>query len=80
MKITPKKGYILASNFELPKKNTGILIIENKSEFKGHMKVESDGLYSKGSIILPHPYKPKIPVDDNLFLIDEDDILAIVEV
>ncbi len=80
MKISPKKGYILASNYELPKEKKGILILEDNTPNK-YMIVETDGeIYSHLDIIFPSPYKPKIQIDDNLFLIAEEDILASVDV
>jgi hypothetical protein len=80
MKVTPKKGYILASNFEVPKEKKGILLLKEESSHKGHMKVESMGvLYQEGQIVLPHPYKPKLQLEENLYLLDEDDIVATVE-
>jgi len=80
MKISPKKGYILASNYVMPKEKKGILILEEDNVPNKYMIVQSDGeIYSNLEIIFPSPYKPKIQVDDNLFLIDEDDVLASVE-
>lgn len=79
MKITPKKGYILASNYEFPIEKKGILILEDNSQ-KGYMIVQSNGeIYSHLEIIFPSPYKPKILVDENLYLIDELDVLASVQ-
>jgi hypothetical protein len=81
MKITPKQGYVLASNFKLPIEKKGLLILKYPEECKGYMKIESPGVsYEVGQIVLPHQYKPKLLVGENLYLIEECDIIAVVEV
>jgi len=80
MNIIPKQGYVLASNYELPQEKKGLLILKYPEECKGHMKIESQGvLYKEGQIVLPHPYKSKLQVGENLFLIEENDIIATVQ-
>ena len=80
MKISPKKGYILAANYEFPKEKKGILILEEDNMPYKYMIVLIGGdNYLQHEIIFVSPYKPKIQVDENLFLIDEDDVLASVE-
>jgi hypothetical protein len=78
MKITPKRGYILVSNQDIePEKREGILILPGEDEKKTYLRVESDGdFYFKDQCVLALPFKTKMQIDKNLFLIAEEDIVA----
>lgn len=78
MKITPKKGYVLVSDQEIiQEKKVGILIIPDEDKKRTYLRLESDGEnYKIGQCVFAQPYKNKMQIEDNLFLIAEEDILA----
>lgn len=81
MKVTPKKGFILVSNQDIVKeKKAGTIIMVNEEKNRTYLRVESDGeFYKTGECVLAHPFKAKLQVEDNLFIIPEEDVIAILE-
>ncbi|MEN6512240.1 MAG: hypothetical protein ABFD00_10490 [Chloroherpetonaceae bacterium] len=81
MKITPRKGFILVSNQDIvEEKKIGSLIIPNEENKKTYLRVESDGeIYKIGECIFTQPFKTKMEIEDNLFLISEEDVVATFE-
>jgi len=80
MKIIPKNGYILVSHFEIDEqKKSNVLILPGDEKKKIYLKVEADcESYSKGQLLIGSQYNVKVPVGENLFLMDEKDIIASV--
>lgn len=79
MKITPRKGFVLVSNQDMPEeeKKEGLLIIPKEDKKRTYLRVESDGeFYYSGQCVLAQPFKSKMQIDENLFLIAEEDIVA----
>ena len=78
MKVTPRKGYVLVSNQDIvEEKKAGSLIIAGEDNKKTYLRVESDGEeYRTGQCVFAHPYKTKMQIDENLYLIAEEDVLA----
>lgn len=78
MKINPRNGYVLVSNQDIvEEKKAGILIIPGEDKKKTYLRVESDGVfYTTGQCVFAQPFKSKMQIDENLFLINEDDIVA----
>lgn len=78
MKVIPKTGYILVSEQELAEeKKPGALILLDEEKKKTYLRVESDGeLYFINDCVLSLPFKTKMLIKDNLFLIAEEDIVA----
>lgn len=81
MNIIPKKGYVLVSNQELiQERKPGALILLNEEKNKTYLKVESDGeFYTHGQNVFAQPFKTKMQIHENLFLIAEEDIVASFE-
>lgn len=78
MKISPRNGYILVSNQDIiEEKKSGSIILPGEEKKKTYLKVESDGIYyTTGQCVFAQPFKTKMQIDENLFLISEDDIVA----
>ncbi len=77
MKITPRVGYVLVSNQELENKKNSSIILPGDEKKRTYLRVESDGkLYDKGDCVFAQPFKSKMQIEDNLFLIAEEDIVA----
>jgi len=78
MKITPRKGYVLVSNQDIvEEKKAGSLIIAGEDNKKTYLLVESDGEeYKTGQCVFAHPYKTKMQIDENLYIVAEEDIIA----
>lgn len=78
MKITPRKGYVLVSNQDIvEEKKAGSLIIAGEDNKKTYLRVESDGeLFKTGDCVFAHPYKTKMQIDENLYIVAEEDIIA----
>lgn len=78
MKITPKKGYVLVSNQDIvEEKKAGILIIPGEEKKKTYLRIETDGEhYIRGECVFAQPFKTKMQIEENLFLIAEEDIVA----
>lgn len=81
MKITPRKGFILVSNQDIEEeKKTGVLILPGEDEKKTYLRVESNGdHYLIGQCVFALPFKTKMQIEKNLFLICEEDIVASFE-
>lgn len=79
MDIKPKDGYILISNYEAPIKKTSVLILD-APKYKQYYKVmQSDMQYKQDDIVIIRPFCEKVQVDENLYLLKTDDILAVVD-
>jgi co-chaperonin GroES (HSP10) len=78
MKITPKKGFVLVSNQEIETQTkTGMIIIPGQEKKRTYLQLESDGEhYKKGDKVLITPYKSKMEIEENLFVIAEEDIMV----
>ncbi len=78
MKITPREGYVLVSNQDIvEEKSVGVIILPGEEKKKTYLRVESDGqFYDKGECVFAQPFKSKMQIEENLFLIAEDDIVA----
>lgn len=78
MNITPRKGFVLVSNQDIiEEKKVGALIMPTQEKKKTYLRIESDGeFYFKGQCVFAQPFKSKMEIEDNLFLIAEDDIVA----
>jgi hypothetical protein len=78
MKITPKRGYILVSNNDIiEERKATTILLPGEDKKKTYLKVESDGQeYKIGQCVFAQPFKSKMQIEDNLFLIAEDDIVA----
>lgn len=78
MDILPRSGYVLVSNHDIvEEKKAGTIIIPGEDKKKTYLKVESDGeFYKKGACVFAHPFKTKMQLEENLFLISEEDIVA----
>jgi len=77
MKITPRKGYVLVSNQEIENKKSSSIILPGEEKKRTYLRVESDGeLYHEGECVFAQPFKSKMQIEDNLFLIAEEDIVA----
>ena len=78
MKITPKKGFVLVSHQEIvEQKKSGLLLLPGSEKKKIYLRLESDGeQYKTGDCVLANPYKTKMEIEDNLYLIEENEILA----
>lgn len=78
MKITPRKGYVLVSNQDVQEeKRVGVIILTNEEKKKTYLRVESDGeFYHTGDCVFSQPFKTKMQIEENLFLIAEEDIVA----
>ena len=78
MKITPRKGFVLVSDQSIvEEKKAGSIIISTEEKKKTYLRVESDGeFYLRGQCVFAQPFKTKMQIDDNLFLIAEEDIVA----
>lgn len=78
MKITPKKGYVLVSKQEIvPEKKQGAILLIDEEKRKIYMRLESDGeLYHNGDCVFTQPFSTKMEIEDNLFLMEEKDIVA----
>lgn len=81
MKVLPKKGLVLVSQHQVPEKKKGGLLLPGTAKKKTYMKVESQGeLYQIGDCVIAPSHKIKMEVEDNLFLIEEIELLATVEI
>lgn len=78
MKINPRNGYILVSNQDIvEERKPGSLILTTEEKKKTYLRVESDGVhYITGQCVFAQPFKTKMQIDENLYLISEDDIVA----
>ncbi len=78
MKITPRKGFVLVSNQDIvQEKKAGVLILTTEEKKKTYLRVESDGeSYKQGQCVFAQPFKTKFQIEENLFLISEEDIVA----
>lgn len=77
MKITPRKGYVLVSNQEIENKKTTAIILPGDEKKRAYLRVESEGEdYHEGDCVFAQPFKSKMQIEDNLFLIAEEDIVA----
>ncbi len=77
MKITPKAGYVLVSNQELETKKSSSIILPGDEKKRTYLRVESKGVdYTTGQCVFAQPFKTKMQIEDNLFLIAEEDIVA----
>lgn len=79
MKIIPKKGYILVSdqNIDQDEERAGKIILTLEKKKKTYLRVESEGqTYKKGECVFAQPFKTKMQIEDNLYLIAEEDIVA----
>lgn len=77
MKITPRRGFVLVSNQDMPEEKKGSLIITGQEKKRTYLKVESNGEnYSIGQCVFAQPFKTKMQIEENLFLISEEDIVA----
>lgn len=78
MKIIPREGFVLVSHQNIEKeKKQGCIILPENDEKKTYLRLESDGkYYAKGDCVFLQPFKTKMQIDENLFLIDENDIVA----
>lgn len=80
MKITPKKGYVLVSHFEISEqKKSNVLILPGDEKKKTYLKIESNSdVYTIGEYVITKQYNSKMQIEENLFLIAEEDIIASV--
>jgi len=79
MKIIPNKGYILVSKQEIIPQKKGSLIIPGQENKKTYLRVESQGeMYNIGQCVLCPSYSTQMPIEENLFLIEEVDIVATI--
>lgn len=78
MKITPRKGYVLVSKQDLvEEKKVGSIILPEEDNKKTYVQVESEGeVYSRGDSVFTLPFSTKMQIEDNLFLMEEKDIVA----
>jgi len=79
MQITPRKGYVLVSDQDIveEKKKVSIILSAAEDKKKTYLRVESDGeFYKKGECVFAQPFKTKMEIEKNLFLIAEQDIIA----
>lgn len=77
MKITPRVGYVLVSNQDIVEEKKSALILPGEEKKKTYLRVESDGqFYNEGQCVFAQPFKTKMQIDTNLFLIAEEDIVA----
>lgn len=79
MKIVPKKGFVLVSHQDIvpPETKKPLILRLEEPKKKTYLRLESDGeLYKIGDCVLANPYKTKLEVEENLFLIEENEILA----
>lgn len=78
MKIYPRPGYVLVSNQDIvEEKKEGKIILTNEEKKKTYLRLESDGeLYSIGDCVFAQPFRTKMEIEENLFLIKEEDIVA----
>lgn len=78
MKIEPRNGYILVSNQDMQEeKKEGKIILTGEEKKKTYLRVESDGeFYKIGDCVFAQPFKTKMEIEKNLFLIAEADIVA----
>ncbi len=83
MYIIPEEGYLLVKLYEEKEEKKSILIVPNEKKSTLLEVVKSSGKFPIGSILIPHPHKPKFPVGDKeveVWLIHEDDIIGRLEV
>jgi co-chaperonin GroES (HSP10) len=77
MKIEPRIGYVLVSDQEVIEEKKSSLILPGEEKKKTYLRLESDGeFYKKGDCVFAQPFKTKMEIEKNLFLIKEDDIVA----
>jgi hypothetical protein len=78
MKVIPKRGYILVSNHDIiEERKATTILLPGEDKKKTYLKVESDGEHYKiGQFVFAQPFKSKFQIEDNLFLIAEEDIVA----
>lgn len=78
MKIFPRKGYILVSDQDIvEEKKATAIILTGEEKKKTYLRVESEGeFFSIGDCVFAQPFKTKMEIDKNLFLIKEEDIVA----
>lgn len=80
MKIEPRVGYVLVSNQDIEKENKSKILTLNEEKKKTYLRLESDGeFYKKGDCVFAQPFKTKMEIEENLFLIKEEDIVALIE-
>ncbi len=79
MKVIPRKGYVLVSKQDIveEKKSPGGLILTSEEKKKTYLRLESDGdLYNEGDCVFSQPFSTKMEIEENLFLMEEKDIVA----
>lgn len=78
MKIIPMEGYVLVSNQELvDEKKQGLILLPTEEKKRTYLRTESAGkAFDKGEFVFAQPFKTKMQIEDNLFLIAEEDIVA----
>ena len=79
MKVIPKKGFVLVSKQDIvdEKKSPGGLILTSEEKKKTYLRLESDGdLYNEGDCVFSMPFSTKMEIEENLFLMEEKDIVA----
>ncbi len=79
MNIKPKDGYILISNYEAPIKKKSVLILEEPKYKQYYKIIKSDAQYKQDNIVIIRPFCERVQVDENLYLLKTDDILALVD-
>ena len=68
MQVIPTKGYILVSIYEPQEEKKSLILLASEPKKKGYVKVEMAGqIYLEGQVLLPHPYKEKIQIDETFF-------------
>ncbi len=78
MKITPRKGYVLVSKQEIiDEKKAGNILLITEDTKKVYVRLESDGeFYHNGDCVFTEPYSTKMEIEENLFLMEEKNIVA----
>ena len=78
MKIVPREGYVLVSKQEMFKdKKEKMLILTSEDKKKVYLRVESNGnMYRTGDCVFAQPFSTRMEIEENLFLIEEKDIVA----
>ncbi len=79
MKITPRKGFVLVSQQDIveEKKSDFLIIMTGEEKKRTYLRIESDGeVYKTGQCVFAQPFKTKMQIEENLFLIAEEDIVA----
>jgi hypothetical protein len=78
MRLVPQAGYVHCKTHEIKQERKGLLIMPDERK-EVYMEVIAGGDFDAGTLLITNPYKSKIQVKDDEYLIDVDDVVAYIE-